>query len=162
MEYDIPLIPALPETEIQCHLLSPNAKLPNKATSGSAGYDVYTTQNHIIKPLECIKIPTDIALTCPPGTYARIADRSSIAYPHSLFVLAGVIDSDYRGNIYVVLYNGSAGTIVLPRHAKFAQIIFEKIENNLTFQSVSDPLPDSTRGQDGFGAADAALDGHCG
>ena len=88
-------------------LLDPAARLPTRATSGSAGYDLYCAENTLIVPPGTRRpVNTGIAIAIPQGTYARIAPRSGLSVK-GLDIGAGVVDSDYRGPIKAVLINNS-------------------------------------------------------
>ena len=94
--------------------LSDKAVIPSKGSVGAAGYDLYTTESYELKPGERKAFKTDIALAIPEGFYGRVAPRSGLAVKHGLDVLAGVIDSDYRGEILVALINLGDKPVQLP------------------------------------------------
>ena len=81
---------------IQVKLLSNCARPPTKATSKAAGYDLSSAHEDVIPANSRKLIRTDLAMTVPPGTYGRIAPRSSLALKHSIDIGAGVIDEDYK------------------------------------------------------------------
>jgi dUTP pyrophosphatase len=93
---------------------------------------------------------TGLAVAIPPGFYGRVAPRSGLAAKSGLDVLAGVIDSDYRGEIVCVLYNTGDETIHLPAGSKICQLIIEQI---ITPEAtwVTD-LDETARGAGGFGS----------
>merc|ERR1711935_1011648 len=84
----------------------------------------------LLKPQRCqpeVKsIPTGIAMAIPEGNYGRIAPRSGLAAKHSIDVGAGVIDSDYRGEVKVLLFNLSDVDFNLKANERIAQLIIEK------------------------------------
>jgi dUTP pyrophosphatase len=86
----------------------------------------------------------------PHGFYGRVAPRSGLAVKHGLDVLAGVIDSDYRGELCCVLYNTGDAAFELPAGSKICQLIIEKI---ITPKAtwVAD-LDETARGAGGFGS----------
>ena len=88
----------------QIVLLHENAIVPRKATDGSEGYDLFSTELESIKitGYDTEIIGTGIGIKPKPGFYARVADRSSLA-KSSLVVTGGVIDPDYTGEIRVTL-----------------------------------------------------------
>jgi dUTP pyrophosphatase len=132
-------------------LLDTNAKIPTKGTEDSAGYDLYSLNDYYVYPQERTNIRTGIVLEIPKGIYGRIAPRSGLANKNGIDVLAGVIDSDYRGEIGVILYNTSKDQIfTIKRFDRIAQIIFEKYFE-FEFESV-EHLEESTRGSGGFGS----------
>ena len=90
---------------VECNLLTPDAKLPYRATPGSAGNDLYSAECCEIEPGSRKLISTGIALQIPKHTYGRIAPRSGLSFHHYLDICAGVIDSDYTGEIKVLLAN---------------------------------------------------------
>jgi len=92
------------EHPLKVKLLSPLGKLPVRATPGSAGYDLFSSENIKIEPNGIKMIKTDISMAIPSGYYGRVAPRSSLATKH-INVGAGVIDEDYRGEVKVVMYN---------------------------------------------------------
>lgn len=139
--------------------LSEKAVIPTKGSSGAAGYDLYTTESYELKPGERKAFKTDIALAIPDGFYGRVAPRSGLSVKYGLDVLAGVIDSDYRGEILVALINLSDTTVLLPvikdgKETAVAQIIFERCETVIDGFSVVDDLTDTQRGTSGFGSSD--------
>jgi len=138
-------------------LLSKDATIPCKGSNGAAGYDLYTTETHKLKPGEIKTFKTGIALSIPVGKYGRIAPRSGLAVKHGIDVLAGVIDSDYTGEILVALVNLGKETVTLPivkdeKRTAIAQIIFETY-TNYEFKTVDD-LNTTDRGSGGFGSTD--------
>lgn len=112
---------------IQIQLL-PGAKVPTKATSEAAGYDLcaFETKNIQLPPGERVCINTGLKVEIPGGYYGRIAPRSGIALKNGIDVLAGVIDSDYRGIIGVILLNTGKEPFEIKPFDRIAQIIFEK------------------------------------
>jgi len=107
--------------------LTENAHAPTRATSGAAGLDLYSAYPYSLEPWSKVLVKTDLYICIPDGCYGRIAPRSGLAAKNSIHVGGGVIDSDFRGNICVILFN--LGPIPLPiaKGARIAQLIFEKI-----------------------------------
>jgi dUTP pyrophosphatase len=87
--------------------LTNHATIPTRASNESVGYDLYSATEITIAPRTMEKIPTDIAVTPPPGTYCQILSRSGLITKHNIEVKAGTIDRDYTGNVTVVLQNNS-------------------------------------------------------
>lgn len=110
-------------------LLNKNASLPFKATPQSAGLDLFSTTDITIPANNKVIIDTGIAIHLPKGFYGRLADRSSLAAKYSLHVLAGVIDSDFRGSIKIVIFNLSDEDYQIKKDQRVAQIIIEKYQN---------------------------------
>jgi len=131
--------------------LTPEAKLPTRGSVESAGYDLYATSSHVIKPGHRALVSTGISISIPMMNYARIAPRSGLAVKNGIHVGAGVVDSDYRGEIKVVLYNldPEKDFVVEPGH-RIAQFIIESCSLP-KIEDVSN-LDQSERGTSGFGS----------
>lgn len=131
--------------------LNESATIPTRGSSGSAGYDLYSCGNNfLVEPFKNALVDTGIAMAIPEGYYGRIAPRSGFSVRTGLIVNAGVIDSDYRGEIKVLLQNPTQTPVSIGNGERIAQIIFEKIGNfNLT---AVDSLDNTSRGSDGFGS----------
>ena len=139
--------------------LSDKAVIPSKGSVGAAGYDLYTTESYELKPGERKAFKTDIALAIPEGFYGRVAPRSGLAVKHGIDVLAGVIDSDYRGEILVALVNLGDKPVQLPvikdgKETAIAQIIFESCGTVTDGFNEVDDLTATQRGSGGFGSSD--------
>ena len=152
--------------KIKIEKIHPKAQIPfNKL--GDAGHDLYAIESAIINPGERRLIRTGIKLEIPIGFYGRIAPRSGLALKHGIDVMAGVIDSTYRGEIGVILYNSSiiGSNLVHTEHSTYlfadnnsfsikegdriAQIIFERYYN---FDFVEGKLSETERKEGGFGS----------
>tara|TARA_R110000751_G_scaffold42375_2_gene98477 strand:+ start:271 stop:750 length:480 start_codon:yes stop_codon:yes gene_type:complete len=140
--------------EILIKKTHPEAAVPTQATEGDAGYDLYSLDEITLTPLARTVVKTGISLAIPMGFYGRIAPRSGLAVKKGLDVLAGVVDSGYRGNVGVVLINLSGETVSLDKKSKVAQLI---IEQCLDVEWVeSEDLSESRRGEEGYGSSDEA------
>tara|TARA_B100000287_G_scaffold287272_1_gene270762 strand:+ start:464 stop:880 length:417 start_codon:yes stop_codon:yes gene_type:complete len=131
-------------------LLSEDATLPTRATIGSAGLDLYASEETSISSGSRRVVKTDLSLAVPMGTYARIAPRSGLAFKHGIDVCAGVVDSDYRGPLGVVLSNLSDKTFEIKKGDRIAQLIIEQIA--ILDPVEVDSLDSTTRGSGGFGS----------
>ena len=133
--------------------LSDNAKLPSKAHPGDAGWDLFTniTQEIVIEPGSRRLISTGCSFAIPDGYYGRIADRSGNACKMGVHVLAGVIDSQYRGEVKICLTNlDKENSLRIKYGDKIAQMIITKIHEGGMIE-VED-LDATERGADGFGS----------
>lgn len=134
----------------QIKLLSEFAVCPVRSTPGSAGYDLFSAEDSFVSSLGGQKlIKTDIAISIPKKTYGRIAPRSGMAMK-GIGVMAGVIDSDYRGPVGVILINHSMTPYIIKKGDRIAQLILEKIETPEI--SIVDELTDTKRQNGGFGS----------
>lgn len=134
-------------------LNDPAAAVPKRADLGAAGYDLFSVEKVIVLPRAQAIVDTGVVLEFPPDCYARVAPRSGLAAKHSIDVLAGVVDSTYRGNIKVILYNHSDQDFVVNVGDRVAQLIFERIYTPV-LEQVHDmaELMASDRGDGGFGS----------
>lgn len=135
--------------------LDDKAKIPTVGTPGSAGYDLYTIESYTLKPLERKLFKTGLSFGIPENLYGRIAPRSGLAVKKGIDVMAGVIDSDYLGEICVALINLGNEDVIINEGDKIAQIIFERYYK-VSFDQV-DSLTQTLRGNGGFGSTDKQL-----
>jgi len=132
--------------------LKDDAIMPKKSSENAAGYDIFANEQVSIEPGDRSKISTGIAMEIPKGYYGRIASRSSLALKCSLDIAGGVIDSDYRGEIFPIIVNNSLDTCLIDKTTKIAQIIITKIGD--TEIREADTLTPTTRNKGGFGSTD--------
>jgi dUTP pyrophosphatase len=132
-------------------LLNSDSRYPTKSHVTDAGYDLFSTEDVSLKPLQRKVVKTGIKLSIPAGFYGRIAPRSGLAVKNGIDILAGVIDSGYNGEIGVVLINTDKfESVSLPKSSRIAQLIFEKCED-MNFETVLS-LDVSERDAGGFGS----------
>ncbi|CAI2381566.1 unnamed protein product [Moneuplotes crassus] len=134
-----------------------NAIVPKKANEYAAGYDLYSSnaEDITIEPQGKALIPTGCSFSIPHGNYGRIAPRSGLAWKKHLDVGAGVIDSDYRGEVRVVIFNLSQNEYVVTPGERIAQMIIEKVVPT-EIEEVDD-LEVTERGAGGFGSTGVKL-----
>lgn len=138
--------------EMKIKKLHENAKIPAKAYD-SAGYDLFPIESGAIFPGKWKKIKLGFATEFPPELVALIHDRSGVG-KHGLWKLCGVIDSDYRGEWMVFLYNGSDQLWTYGPEVAIAQVIFVRHEHMIW--RVVDTLGETVRGTAGFGSTDVS------
>ena len=140
--------------KIQIKLLTDTAKVPQRMSELAAGYDLYADiQNDIIlKPLERVLISTGFAVSLPKGFEAQIRPRSGLAINHGITVLnsPGTIDSDYRGEVKVILVNLSNEDYVIEKYSRIAQMVISEIKDS-EFVLASGMLDKTNRNDGGFG-----------
>ena len=129
-------------------------KLPNYESEGAAGMDLSADidSDIIIKPLERSLIPTGIAISLPEDLEAQIRPRSGLAIKHGITLLnsPGTIDSDYRGEIKVILINLSNDNYTIKPYDRIAQIILSQFVK-AEFE-IAENLDETDRGNSGFGS----------
>ena len=154
--------------EIKYSKLHPEAKEPFRANESDAGYDLFSTEYITLEPFQRRLISTGINVEIPEGFYGRIAPRSGLACKKGIDVMAGVIDSGYRGEIKVLLINlnfegynlkpaafeamfGSGNRIEIKPGDRIAQLIIEQC-HAIEWKAMN-TLDKSQRGEDGFGSS---------
>lgn len=141
--------------QIKFQLLNKDATIPTCASFGSAGYDLYAClgKNEIfINSNERILIQTGIAIEIPHGYFGMVCSRSGLAKKFGITVLnaPGIIDSDYRGEIGVILHNGGNVPALIKNNQRIAQIIIVPYLQTEWIQT--EFLSETSRGTGGFGS----------
>jgi dUTP pyrophosphatase len=134
--------------------LDPEIKLPEYKTDGASGMDLvaFIKESLTIKPRTSSLIPTGISVAFSENYEIQIRPRSGLAAKNNISVLntPGTIDSDYRGEIKIIIYNHGNNDFIVNNGDRIAQMILApvvKIELEET-----DNLPETVRGKDGFGS----------
>lgn len=139
--------------------LDSNAILPTLGSPFAAGYDLYACKGCVIEPGQTVLVHTGIAMEIPEGFWGGIYARSGLATKQGLRLAngVGVIDSDYRGEIMIALYNDSSFEREVKSGDRIAQLIFHQQcslipDENGEIWQVVDELSDTSRGEGGFGS----------
>lgn len=138
--------------DFYCAKVKENAIIPSKATPGAAGYDMSACEDAIVPARGWKMVDTGIAIQFPSDHYARVAPRSGLTLKKGLDVGAGVIDSDYRDSIRVILFNHSDVDFEVKTGDRIAQMIFEKISTPDLEVVDYQELTNTKRGLGGFGS----------
>jgi len=107
--------------------LHKDAIIPNYAYTGDAGMDLYSVKNLNLKSKARCIVPTGIAMQIPNGYVGLIWDKSGLAAKYGITSLAGVIDSGYRGELFITLLNTSKKDYQIKKGDKIAQILIQKV-----------------------------------
>ena len=134
--------------------LHPAARLPTRGSAGAAGLDLYAVERVTIGPGGRAAVRTGLAAAVPAGFYGRVAPRSGLAVRHGIDVLAGVVDSDYRGEILCALVNHGAEPFEVEPGARVAQLVVEAIAT--PEPAWAEELEETGRGAGGFGSTGGA------
>ena len=130
-----------------------NNPLPAYATDGSSGADLraFLSEPIVLRPLERSLVPTGLFLEIPHGWEAQVRPRSGLALKQGLTCLnsPGTVDSDYRGEIKVILINLGAEPQTIHSGDRIAQMVFQQVQQ--VQWNVAESLQESTRGAGGFG-----------
>lgn len=132
--------------------LGENAKKPYKKHMGDAGWDLFTSEDVVIPPMETVDVHTNIKIDMPPYLYARITGRSSTLRKHKLLVNEAIIDNGYTGELFVCVHNMSTQPFHVKQGMRLAQILFHVIED-VRWSQVDKVVPaEGKRGDEGFGS----------
>jgi dUTP pyrophosphatase len=127
--------------------------LPDYATEGSAGMDIRAALHYelIISKGEVVLVPTNLSVEIPVGFEIQVRPRSGLAIKHGIGILnsPGTIDSDYRGEIKVIMMNFSKEDFVIKRGDRIAQLVVSKVYR--AGLKIENSLNESKRGAGGFG-----------
>lgn len=128
--------------------------LPAQASPGSSGFDLRAAIDDevVIRPGERLLVPTGLVLEIPPGWEGQVRPRSGLALRHGVGILnaPGTIDSDYRGEVGVILVNLGEAPFSLKRGDRIAQLVIVQVER--VEWEEAELLEDSGRGAGGFGS----------
>ena len=127
--------------------------LPTRQTSGSAGYDLASAEpDFVLAPGERRLVGTGLAVEIPPGVEGQVRPRSGLALRHGLTMpnAPGTIDSDYRGELRVILQNSGTEPVTIARGERIAQLVFARYETPAIVEARS--LEDTSRSGGGFGS----------
>jgi len=126
--------------------------LPRYATEGAAGMDVLSAEDVTIAPDARHAVATGLAMAIPPGYEIQVRPRSGLALKHGISVpnAPGTIDSDYRGELKVILINHGAEPFAIARGDRVAQLVLAPV-TRAAWDEVAD-LDETARGAGGFGS----------
>ena len=146
------VLPSNSKPSIIVKSLSKDSTTPTKATPGSAGYDLYSPQTITIRANSLLKLPLGLCMEIPPLHYGQIKSRSGLCVKHRINAQAGVIDSDYRGEVAVTLVNESEDDYTITKGDRIAQLILLQVPDSSI--TTSSTLTSTQRNTGGFGSTD--------
>jgi dUTP pyrophosphatase len=132
---------------------NPDLPLPERATPGSAGYDVRSAEpDLVLGPGERRAVATGLVLELPPGLECQVRPRSGLALRYGIALpnSPGTIDPDYRGELRIILANLGAEPVRIGRGDRIAQLVFARFEAPEVVETAE--LSGSERGEGGFGS----------
>lgn len=140
--------------EIIIEKVTPDAVTPKYGTPGSAGLDLHANEDGVVWTQQDVRlVPTGIKMAIPNGYVGLIQPRSGLSTKRKVTTTAGVVDSDYRGEIMVALINNGDFPFAYEKGDRIAQLLIVPVASVRGFV-VADPgeLPGSDRGDGGFGS----------
>jgi dUTP pyrophosphatase len=143
------------QQQLRVQLLHSKAQVPTYGSEEAAGADLYAAFDEdklYVLPGERVLVPTGIAIELQPGTEAQVRPRSGLAAKHGITVLntPGTVDSDYRGEIKVILFNTSLQAFEITSGDRIAQLVIAPVIRGVF--EVAESLDDTSRGEGGFGS----------
>lgn len=139
---------------VQIKKIDPNAEVPQYMTSGSAGCDVKAClpQELEITPGQRVAVPTGLAFGIPEGYEIQVRPRSGLSIKQGLTVInaPGTVDSDYRGEVMVLMINHGTEPVRLKNGDRIAQLVIQRV-NQIQWNLVEE-LQKTVRGSGGFGS----------
>ena len=125
---------------------------PKKAHSDDAGYDLYSRIDAVLEPLSGMAIPVGFAIELPAGYEAQIRPRSGLAAKHHITVTnsPGTVDTNFRGEVKVILYNLGREPFIIQRGDRIAQMVICKLPEIDIIEATE--LSETDRGSGGFGS----------
>ena len=137
--------------KIYIQKIDPDAKIPTLAYQGDAGIDLFSVEDIEIPPMKNLAIRTGIKIAIPEGYAGFVWDKSGLALNYQLKTMAGVIDSGYRGEVKVVVFNLGDKPYKVSKGSKIAQLVIMPI---IQYEiEEKEELEDTHRGEKGFGSS---------
>lgn len=125
--------------------------LPLRMSPGAAAYDFASAEDAVITPGSTRLVDLNLRLAIPPGVYLQLQSRSGLAL-RGVTTVGGVIDSDYRGPIKVILHNSSDQNVIIAKGQRVTSGVF--LPTVSVMFHAADVLPPTVRGSAGFGSSD--------
>lgn len=131
--------------------LQPNAILPKYQRVGDAALDLYAAEDKLLKPGIVNTVETGVAMEIPDGYVGNVRDRGGLAAKHAIHTLAGIFDSNYRGDITIVIINLGKKDYQIKKGERIAQMMIHKVEE-IEVEEVKE-LSEANRGDNRFGSS---------
>lgn len=140
------------DVQVTIPYLAERSALPTYANPGDAGCDLKSAESLVLQPGEVKLVKTGFKMAIPSGVVGMVCPRSGLALKHGVTVLnaPGIVDSGYRGDVGVILFNAGSDAFAIEPGDRIAQLVFVKYLT-ADWYSVTD-LDATERGDDGFGS----------
>lgn len=127
-----------------------HAQMPTRGTVYSAGWDLYTCEDVTLEPGQSLLVGTGLKIEIPTGLFGAIYPRSGMAVKQEIALknMTGIIDSDYRGEVKLPLWNTGKNAVTIPAGTRAAQIVFQPYAD---LPWIEDAITVTERGEGGFG-----------
>jgi len=144
---------------LQVKLLTPTAGTPTRGSDLAVGYDLRADLGHggrfVVPVHQRRRISTGVAMAIPVGYYGQVLPRSGLALKHGIVVMGGVIDPDYRGEVFVMLLNTGNDPFYIEHGDRIAQVVLKAVITPEVVVVLGD-LDETARGDAGFGSTGVA------
>jgi len=137
--------------KIKAKKIYPDAELPKMMREGDAALDLYSQNDYTLKPGERTVVGTGVAMAIPTGYWGNVRDRGGLPFKHGIHTMGGVVDSNYRGEIKVIVINLGQEEYTIKKGDRVCQMIIHQHEI-VEFEEV-DELDETNRGKDGFASS---------
>lgn len=153
-EFEKILSDALTKKPLFFKKLNPDAVSPTYAYESDSGFDLYSTEEVILKPFERRLVPTGLSFDIPEGYEIQVRTKSGLALKQGLMVLnsPGTVDQGYTGEVKVILFNASNEQQKVEKGMKIAQGVLSSVESGKKVALIEDNFEDKERGSNGFGS----------
>jgi len=139
--------------QIKFKKLYPDAIVPKQMRAGDSGLDIYAYEDAVLQPLKTCLVKTGVSVEIPINYEGQVRPRSGLAINHGITVLntPGTIDSNYRGEICVILINLSEKEYIVKKNDRIAQLVITALPQITVIEN--EELSDTERGSKGFGSS---------
>ena len=153
-EFEKILSDALTKKPLFFKKLNPDAVNPTYAYDSDSGFDLYSTEEVMLKPFERRLVPTGLSFDIPEGYEIQVRTKSGLALKQGLMVLnsPGTVDQGYTGEVKVILFNASNEQQKVEKGMKIAQGVLSSVESGKKVALIEDNFEDKERGANGFGS----------
>ena len=131
--------------------LSEGAQPPSRGSEHAAGYDLRAGADVVVPAWERVLVPTGLQIALPPDTMGEIRSRSGLASKSGIFAFHGIVDTDYRGEVFVLLISMTGKSFEVKKGDRIAQLVVVTVVHPSV--EVVESLPESVRGDGGFGSS---------
>jgi dUTP pyrophosphatase len=138
--------------QVKVALAGGGARVPTRATAGSAAWDLYAARSASIPAGEIHSVSTGVKVEIPQGFFGLVRPRSGLAKRGLPLCSSGVVDPDYRGELRVVLINHSDQLQFVNQGDRVAQLLFVPLPEVVILEVGEEDLSETDRGQGGFGS----------
>ncbi|MDD5749614.1 MAG: dUTP diphosphatase [Patescibacteria group bacterium] len=137
--------------KIKAKKLYPDAQLPQMLKEGDAAMDFYSYKDYQLSPGQTIIVETGMAIAIPRGYWGNVRDRSGLAAKHSLHTMGGVFDSNYRGEVQIIIINLGKEIYNIKKGDRICQMIIARHEDVEIEEA--EELDETNRGENRFASS---------